>query len=234
MPNRRLACLLLLLTTTLPFAASAQRQPLTPAQIKLEALAQDTQRMSSEDDGLELVWWLPSVYWDAAANSSGLPASSKAEFLKAFDGYVMVAVVQGKMGLVGVDRFLDAEEALAGLQLVDTSGKAHKALRDEQIPAQLRTMLAVMKPILANMIGPMGTNMHFAVFKDRDAKGKPLFDPLGSGWMKVITNRNTHAFRLPLGSLLAPQQDPANGDVFPGDYLYSPYTGAPLKSAPQP
>jgi hypothetical protein len=234
MPNRRLACLLLLLTAALPVVASAQRQPLAPAQIKLEALAQDTQRMSSEDDGLELVWWLPSVYWHAAANSANLPASSKAEFLKAFDGYVMVAVVQGEMGLVGVDRFLDADDALAGLQLVDTAGNAHKALRDEQIPAQLRTMLAVMKPILANMIGPMGTNMHFAVFKDRDAKGKLFFDPLGSGWMKVITHRSTHAFRLPLGSLLAPQQDPTNGDVFPGDYLYSPYTGAPLQSATQP
>lgn len=232
MPYRSLACLLLV--SALVFPAWAQPSPRPLGQIKLEELAQDTQRLSSQPDGLELVWWLPSVYWQAAAQTAGLPEADKAAFLRAFDGYVMVATVQGTMGLAGVDRFMDAREALADLRLVDTAGKTHLSLPDEQVPVPLKTMLGVMKPILANMIGPMGSNMHFAVFEDRDAEGKPLFDPLGSGRIRILTDRNSYSFRLPLGSLLPSRQDPVTGDVFPGDYLYSPYTGAPLQSAPQP
>lgn len=232
MPHPRLA-LLLLLASLLPLAARAANA-LPAGQIKLEALADDTQRMSTGDDLLELVWWLPPAYWEVSVHASGLPESSKAQFLKAFEGYVLVAHVQGKMGAVGVDSFADADASRAALRMVDPKGATHAPLADKDVPSTLKTMLEVMKPILAGMIGPMGTNMHFSVFRDRDAKGAPLFDPLGSGHLKIITSNATHDFRLPLGSLLQPRRDAATGDVFPGDYLYSPYTGAPLQTATQP
>ncbi|KQZ66146.1 MULTISPECIES: hypothetical protein [unclassified Lysobacter] len=63
------------------------------------------------------------------------------------------------------------------------------------------------------------------MFRGRTANGKAFADPPGDGKMRGRLDRSEFGFRWPLGSL-PPRRDPANGEAFPGDYRYTPYTGA--------
>jgi hypothetical protein len=44
----------------------------------------------------------------------------------------------------------------------------------------------------------------------------------------VVLAGTEFKFRLPLGSLLPPKFDPNTHEKFPGNYIYSPYTGSKL------
>jgi hypothetical protein len=219
----------------LPAAAWAQRAPLPLKDIRLDQLAQDTQRTNIGDDVIELVWVVPSLYWQVSATQQqDLGEGDRKRFLAQLDDYLLVATVRGKVGIMGIDEFAGPDALLQDLRIIDAAGTPHAPLAPARIPPQLKNLLSVLRPVMANMIGPMGDNMHFAVFNARDAKGKPLFDPLADGRLQVRTADNTYPFRTPLGSVLPPQHDPKTGESFPGDYHYNPYTGGALQDAAQP
>ena len=232
-PLRLLAAPMVVLAL-LPAAAWAQRTPLPLKDIRLDQMAQDTQRTHIGDDTIELVWVIPSLYWQVSATQQqDLAESDRTRFLGQLDDYLLIATVRGKVGLLGIDQFAGSDTLLEDLRIVDAGGTSHAPLAPARVPTQLKNLLAVLRPVMANMIGPMGDNMHFAVFNARDAKGKPLFDPLADGRLQVRTASNAYAFRTPLGSVLPPQHDPKTGESFPGDYHYNPYTGGALQdSAP--
>jgi len=235
LPLHLLAVPLAVLALTLPATAWAQGAPLPPKDIRLDQFARDTQRTYIGEDTMELVWLIPQRYWEAsAAQQPSLSDEDRKRFLAQLDGYLLLATVRGKVGMAGIDEFASADTVLKGLRIVDAAGTSHAPLPQAQVPAQLKNLLSVLRPVMANMIGPMGDNMHFAVFKARDAKGRPVFDSLSEGRAQVITSRHAYPFRTPLGSVLAPRRDPATGESFPGDYHYNPYTGGALQDAAQP
>lgn len=231
----RLFAASLVALTLLPVAAWAQRTPLALKDIRLDQMAQDTQRTHIDDDTIELVWLIPSLYWQVSATQQQeLSEGDRKRFLEQLDDYLLIATVRGKVGLTGIDQFAGSDTLLEDLRVVDASGTSHAPLAPARIPAQLKNLLAVLRPVMANMIGPMGDNMHFAVFNARDAKGKLLFDPLVDGRLQVRTANNAYPFRTPLGSVLPLQHDPETGESFPGDYHYNPYTGGALQDSAQP
>lgn len=232
---RPFAAALAALALTLPAMAWAQRTALPLKEIRLDQMAQDTQRTHMGDDTMELVWLIPPLYWQASAmQQAALSDADRKQFTSQLEGYLLVATVRGKVGMAGIDEFAGADALLGDLRIVDAAGATHAPLAPSRIPAQLKNLLSILRPVMANMIGPMGDNMHFAVFDARDAKGKPLFDPLADGRVEVRTALRAYPFRTPLGSALPPQHDPRTGESFPGDYLYNPYTGGALQGAAQP
>lgn len=234
-PLRLLAAPLTAFVLAFPATTWAQRVPLPPKDIRLDQLARDTQRTDISDDTLELVWLIPQRYWEAsAAQQPTLSDEDRNRFLGQLDGYLLLASVRGEVGIAGIDQFASADVVRDGLRIVDAAGTSHAPLAPEQVPAPLKNLLSVLRPVMANMIGPMGDNMHFVVFASRDAKGRPLFDPLSEGRIQVITSRRTYPFRTPLGSVLPPRLDASTGESFPGDYHYNPYTGGALKDVAQP
>lgn len=230
-----LAAPLATLALALPATAWAQRVPLAPKDIRLDQLARDTQHTDISDDTLELVWLIPQRYWEAsAAQQPSLSDEDRKRFLAQLDDYLLLATVRGKVGVAGIDEFAGADAVRDGLRIVDAAGTSHAPLAPAEVPAPLKNLLSVLRPVMANMIGPMGDNMHFVVFKSRDAKGRPVFDPLSEGRFKVLTSRHAYPFRTPLGSVLPPRHDGATGESFPGDYHYNPYTGDALQDVAQP
>ncbi|CAN7420598.1 hypothetical protein LJR143_002464 [Pseudoxanthomonas sp. LjRoot143] len=225
----------LVVLALLPAAAWAQRVPLPLKDIRLDQMAQDTQRTKIDDDTIELVWLIPSLYWQVSATQQQeLSEGDRKRFLGQLDDYLLIAAVRGKVGLMGIDEFAGSDALLEDLRIVDAAGTSYSPLSPARIPSQLKNLLAVLRPVMANMLGPMGDNMHFAVFNARDAKGKQLFDPLVDGRLQVRTANNSYPFRTPLGSVLPPQHDPKTGESFPGDYHYNPYTGGALQDSAQP
>ncbi|WFC40873.1 hypothetical protein [Pseudoxanthomonas sp. SE1] len=219
----------------LPATAWAQRMPLPLKEIRLDQVAQDTQRTHMVDDTMELVWVIPPVYWHvSAAQQQGLSDADRKQFIAQLDDYLLIAMVRGKVGIAGIDEFADSDTMFSDMRFLDATGTAHAPMAPTSIPAQLKNLLSILRPVMANMLGPMGDNMHFAVLDARDAKGKLLFDPMTDGRVQVRTSLDTYSFRTPLGSLLPARHDARTGERFPGDYLFNPYTGGALQGAAQP
>jgi hypothetical protein len=224
----RLATFILGATLAVPaFAAT----PLAPAKVKVNELVQELQQSSSDASSIDLVWWIPAEFWAAAlAQDPNTGAATQKEFTELFQKYTVVAAVKGDMGTLGVSNF-ESEEALRGkLRILDMSGKRVAPLPTEDVDPKLGMLLQVMRPMFKSLLGTLGDNLQFYVFAQSPAGGR-IIDPLATGQFTVLLGEERYAYRLPLGSLLVPQQDPATGEVFPGSFSFNPYTGAPLSTA---
>jgi hypothetical protein len=87
----------------------------------------------------------------------------------------------------------------------------------------------MMKPVLANLVGQIGSGFELLAFEGRTADGKRIVDPVSEQRFSIQVGAHAFDWRLPLGSLLPPMHDPMTGEVFPGNYRFSPYTGTALK-----
>ena len=221
--------LALLWAVALP--AQAARDPLPPQQIRVDELLRDTQKSSSAPDVLDLVWWVPSLFWETMlSQDASVTPGDRADIVDTFGDYTLVAVAHGRMGPLGTSIFLREEEVRGELQLVDVHGVAHRPLAADQVDAKVGTVLSVMRPVFANLLGQLGSNIHFFAFPSRDAQGRAIADPLGDGRLVARVKAQEYAFRLPLGSALVPMRDAVSGETFPGSYSFNPYTGAALEA----
>jgi hypothetical protein len=110
----------------------------------------------------------------------------------------------------------------------DGNGLSYAPLSETSIHADAKNLLQMMKPVIANMLGPMGQNMHFLLFDAKREDGRPVADPKSSGALYIVVAEKEFLYRLPLGSILAAKYDPETSERFPGNYNYNPFTGSKL------
>lgn len=225
----RFATLLLAAALATPaFAAT----PLAPKDVKVNELVSELQKTSQSSDSMDMVWWIPEQFWTAvmAQDENPDPRTSD-EFAEVFRRNVVIAAVKGEMGALGVGTF-ESEEALrARLRVIGPDGKPLAPLPADKIDRKLAMLVEVMRPMFKSLLGDMGSNLQFYVFP-AEVGGKPVATPLGKGTFTVMIDKTPYEFRLPLGSLLVPQRDPATGETFPGSFSFNPYTGAALRESP--
>lgn len=112
----------------------------------------------------------------------------------------------------------------------DANGEIFAPLADSTIDPNVKVLLEMMKPLLANMIGSLGENFHFLVFPSESKDGELLANPKEEGTLIVSASGKDYSFRLPLASTLPPRYDPDTGEKFPGNYKFSPFSGSELVS----
>lgn len=208
----------------------------TPAQathINVEALREETQKTLPDSDRMTLIWWIPVEFWQATLADD--PSTSKAqaeEFLKTVRPYVMFAVVDGRMGSFGGITYKSEEVIRSTIQVVDIQGAVHRPLPENKVDPDTKNLLAIMKPVLTNMMGKMGENMHFVVFPAKDAAGRRLADPASEGTFSLKLGSDEYKWRLPLGSLLPPKICPVDGEVMSGAWKFCHWHGDKLVTKP--
>lgn len=210
--------------------AAAQTQT---AGVDLNALTNETQKMSPEADHMALVWWIPEEYWQVALSQN--PGTSKQQteqFVQTIRPYVVFAVVDGKIGSFGGVTYKSEETVRSTIQIVDEKGTVFRPLADEKVDPDTRNILAIMKPILSNMMGKLGENMHFVVFPAKDTAGRRLADPYREGTLSLKLGADTYKWRLPLGSLMPPKTCPVDGEVLNGAWKFCPWHGDKLVTKP--
>lgn len=209
--------------------ASAQDQG---AKVDTAALVKETQRVFNEGNRLTILWWVPEQFWQAALSQSpGLTPEAVEQFLQAFRPYTLVAVIDGKVSVAGVE-YRPLDEIRGALRLIDGRGEVHQSLADDKVNPVVVSMLAMMKPVLSGMMGPMGQNMHFFVFDAKDAQGQSFCDPLKEGSFTIKLDEREFKLRLPLGSLLPPKTCPKCKQECSGAWKFCPYDGTPLPKPP--
>ena len=201
--------------------------------IDLHAVVQETQQMSQGSGDMTLVWWLPEQFWEASmAQNPDVSRAQVDEFVKTVRPYTMVAVVDGQVGAFAGVTYKPDSVIRATVFLRDAQGGSYPPIAESAINPDTRNLLQMLKPIIANMLGPMGENMHFLLFPAVDKQGQPIADPTREGAFQVAVGDKTFRFRLPLGSVLPPKFDPGTQERFPGNYNFNPYTGGKLTATP--
>jgi hypothetical protein len=195
--------------------------------IDQRALVRDTQITSENPNELTMVWWLPEQFWQATLRDR-LPANHVEEVLKVVRRYTMIAVVDGRIGPLGGMSFIPEEAVRTNVTLKDAAGVNYAPLGESSIDPDMKNLVQAMKPVVANMLGPIGQNTHFVLFPSKSADGRLVADPTSKGTLWVIVGGKEFRYRLPLGSLLSPKYDPGTGETFPGNYNFNPFTGTKL------
>lgn len=234
MPHFRLlrAAFLLAGMMMIPAVGAAESTP-AKFEVKIDQFLRETQKTSPSTDTVDLVWWIPPQFWASVlADNADVPDKTRAEIEEIFAQYTVVAAVKGSIGNFGVDKFVSDDEMRAQLRLVDPHGTSYAPIAADKLDSRLVVMVQILKPLMANVVGQMGTNLNFYAFPAKTQDGRPVADPFGAGKLTIKLGSEEYAFRLPLGSLLPPRHDPASGEVFPGSYRYNPYTGAALQVTP--
>jgi hypothetical protein len=140
----------------------------------------------------------------------------------------MVAIVEGKTDTVGAVTYKSEAEIRAKLRLVDNQGNAYIPLVEDGVNISTRSFLAMMKPVLANILGPMGQNMYFFVFIAKDNNGLEIANPKKYGSFTVKLGDKDFKWTLPLSSLVTEKICPACKQKLNGTYKYCPWDGSPL------
>jgi hypothetical protein len=197
--------------------------------VDINALTQETQKMSQKADEMTLVWWIPNEYWEVSfAQDPKTNYAQAKEVLKILRPYTILLVVDGKMGSFGGVAYEPEESIRAAISIKDARGIFYLPLKKEEIDSDTKNFLSMMKPVFANMLGPMGQNMHFFLFPARNNKGQLIVDVSRQGAFSVKLGEREFKWRLPLGSLLPPKICPTCGERLSGAYKFCPWDGTKL------
>jgi hypothetical protein len=197
-------------------------------------LMHDLTLTRSEAGKLTMTMWLPEAFWVTQFKHRGsLSDHGIQEYLAVVRPYTLIAVLDAQLGITSY-RFTEPAALSAAVTLEDSHGERYAPLPAESVSDEIRNMIQIFRPIMANMMGAMGQHMEFLVFPSLDKSGRPIADPKSNGVLIAHVGDVAMRYRLPLGSLLVPALDRKTGESFPGSYHYNPFTGDKLVPRPLP
>jgi hypothetical protein len=197
----------------------------------LQKVIQDTQRMAQEPSRVTLVWWIPTEFWDVVLqNNPKVTDETRAQFTKAMSAYLVFVVVCADVGPVGGMSPKDRAAIDANTKL-SVGGNVIAPLTRDAMSADALNFVTMMKPMMANMLGQFGQGVEFLVYPN-PPKGAEKISAVRPGSFSYTAFGHRYDWRLPIGSLLPPRIDEKTKQIFPGDYLFNPYTGEKLSETP--
>lgn len=199
--------------------------------IDIDALIDETQKSGTGKHEMTIVWWIPLEFWHATLAEEKMSKAQIDEVLGILRPYVVVAVVDGKIGEVGKVAYRSESSIMKDIRIVPTGRPDQAPLSPDKIGPGMTTLLKTMKPIVSNILGSLGSNLHFVVFSSSDQSGVPLVDATKPGTFAVrLEGGRTFTWRLPLASLSPPKLCPVDGEKLPANWRFCPFHGAELKN----
>lgn len=200
------------------------------------ALTQEGQVMDNNNEGLDLIWWLPPEFWAVTlTQSSEVTPQQVEQVLGILRPYSVLAVVQANISSFGSFTFLERDAIMDGLsiELVSPDGTVTSISHTQPSDPDLRMMLDQMRPILAAAMGNMGQNFFFFPLPDVDEDGNRIMSPYEKGVLRVRLGAREDVpatrleIELPLDSLFVPRICP-NGKPAHISWAYCPWKGEKL------
>jgi hypothetical protein len=208
-----------------PAVRAAEYKPDFPA------VAKEVMKMQKHGDSMVIVLWLPPEYFASALDGNPrLTAAQKDETAKMLSPYSIIAVVDSTVGAFGSMTYKSEADLRKETCLIDDKGNKKEPLDENDISDDAKVFLGAFTPAVANVIGPMGKNMHVYLFPAKDDEGKSLYEAKGKGQFRVNVGKNEFRWRLPLGSLLAPKKCVKCKEECSGAYDFCPWCGERLKA----
>ncbi len=179
---------------------------------------------------MTVVGWVPEDFWRVSFEQTPKATQTQyEELIKVVKPNSVFAAIDGKIGNFGGVTFTSETSIRSSIKLIDAQRNTYAPLSVENVNADMKNFLAMMKPVLANMLGPMGQNMNFFLFPAKNSAGQNITDATKEGTFSVKVANSEFKFRTPLGSLLVPKVCPADGEKLGGAWKFCPWHGVKLK-----
>lgn len=198
--------------------------------VVLDDLMTETQFSSDNPDKIEMIWYMPSSFWQISMlQDPTMTAQDAQDMVDLTSAYELVAVVQGSIGTFGGITYVPVEKIRKDIE-VTYGGEKLRLLETSEYSPDLSSFLSMMKPMLVNMFGPMGENMHFMVFNS-DKKDLLPINLTSDNDFKITIDGFGKELNLPLSSLLKEKKCPVENELHSGKWDYCPYHGKKLVKA---
>ncbi|ARV10039.1 hypothetical protein BTO05_10475 [Winogradskyella sp. PC-19] len=135
---------------------------------------------------------------------------------------MIVIALKGKIGIFGGITY-DDEDTIKSQLRVKYNNKLLKLLKNNEIDPDTKNFITLMKPMIAGMLGEMGDNMQFYLFKPNE----PI-DVYKKGELEFELGDFVSTNNLPLGSLLEEKKCPQTNKLHNGKWKYCPFHGGEL------
>ena len=192
-----------------------------------DALLKELQQQKQTSSHLHMAFWLPPEFFAATMPADAAPSTAR-KFQQMLDGYVLFLVADADIGAMGALTPKIRADLLGRTRLSIDGGTPLGTLADSDLRGDLKALVSTLKPLFKSMLGNWGEAFEPIVFK-LPANGPTAGSMvMRDGRIVLVLGDETFAWRTPLGSLLPPKFDPETNEPFPGNYLYSPFTGRKL------
>jgi hypothetical protein len=203
----------------------------------VDDLLTETQKSVTANQRIGIVWWIPAEFWEASTMRQGTSQERAHEMFASLREYTIVCVAVGKMGVGNINWYPEGD-LRANTILRDSAGLNYKPITE--ISSDAGGLLSVMKPVLANILGPMGQSLQFLMFPAKTQAGSFIADPRRAGNFSVVISdllgpkESSFDWRLPLTSLSPPRFCPVGHERVKADWKYCPWHGVALPDAAAP
>ena len=192
-------------------------------------LVEETQQTSPDDDRFRLVWWIPYEFWEVALSEDpSITEDDMAMFEEILKDYNIVGVIDGEIGYLGNITYRSFESIKNSLSIKTEKGLQLQPMDKENVSGDANTLLEMMRPFIANMLGAMGENFYFYMFPAQSSNNTRILDPYKSGRFSIQVQDESFEFRLPLGSLFPKKACPVDGEMLSGAWNFCPWHGKAL------
>jgi len=211
-------------------AAAPQQAPATPKPaIDVNRLTDELQKQSPGQDDISMVWWIPEEYWRVSLQANAeLTQAQIDELVSLLSAYTIIVVVEGKIKN-GVATYRSEADVRAALALRGTDGRNYTPLAPDRLGEGAKALADSMRPVFADLLGPLGKNMHIAFFPGKNATGRPVASASEPGSFSITLRGQEYRWRLPLASLVPGKTCPSCKEQFSGGYRFCPYDATGLR-----
>lgn len=218
-----------------PIRLCAQQSGPGPSETKLDQIIKETQLSIGGKDATGLVWWVPAEFWEESAVEQGSTTEQARSHFAPMRNYTMIIVAAGKIGLGNINWHSEGE-VRSGVRLRDFDGQIYEPLKE--ISGDAQGIASILKPVLANILGPTGQNLQILFFPGKTANGNSIADPTRPGGFSVVLTNLTaqkeseFSWRLPLTSLSPPRYCPIGKERVEASWKFCPWHGNKLEDSP--
>jgi hypothetical protein len=216
--------------------ATATSAPAASPPVDKTQLVSECQRTLNADGYIGLIWWIPNQFWEIANAQN--PQGGKM-VATALAPYTVIAMAVGREHENGIlPEWISEDDLRAHATIEDASGFDYPPLPSGSVSDEAQTVVGVMRPVFSKLLGSMGENIHFVFFPINGKDGQPLADPTKQGQFSVVLKdilgpgKHPYLYRLPLTALSPPRFCPVGGERVEADWIYCPWHGVRLDSAP--
>jgi len=219
---------LLILSLFFSVITFSQNKPFE--KVSIDDFITETQFGSDSPDDIEIIWWVPTEYWSVVFAQD--PSASEAEkegITNMLKDYVVVLTIKGKVGIFGGITYSNLED-IKPVSTVTYKGEKLAMVDGKKVGPDMLNFISMIKPMMSNMMGPMGENMHLFLYENPSNKSLLPIDPYSKESLNFTLGDFQKEVDLPLSSLLEEKICPDDKKELNGKWNFCPIHGIKLIS----
>ena len=219
----------ILFILVLIFSSSLFSQNKPFEKVSIDDFITETQFGSDSPDDIEIIWWVPTEYWSVVFSQD--PTASEAEkegIIEMLKDYVVVLVIKGNVGFFGGITYSSLDD-IKPITNVNYKGEKLTMVDDKKVSPDMLNFISMIKPMMRNMMGPMGENMHLFLYQSPANKSLLPIDPYSTNNLSFTLGDFNKDIDLPLSCLLEEKICPNDKQELNGKWNFCPTHGAKLE-----